>query len=119
MKYLDDMFIKGFHIKPMVNPAKKATAMDDMEYMLDLFVQRHPEMIHVAFGNPVVSIGDAVKYPAPRFEPSDKFYATLAKIPSLMSLSLSLINITGKETIVCDISTGKQSNKILSAIWND
>ncbi|CAI2324023.1 unnamed protein product [Caenorhabditis sp. 36 PRJEB53466] len=103
IEYLDSLFIKGFQMKPIVESTKKAEALAGMEEMLETIVKKHPEIIHIAFGNPVVFFGDVVrnqpKYFAPRFELTDKFFATLAKVPTLSSLALALVNITGKESI--------------------
>ncbi|CAP32275.1 Protein CBR-LRON-4, partial [Caenorhabditis briggsae] len=68
--YLDGMHIKGFHLKPVVDPALKDASLAEMESMLDMLTKKHPEIIHVAFGNQIGFFGDFYrnqsKYYAPR-----------------------------------------------------
>ncbi|CAL2031362.1 unnamed protein product [Caenorhabditis brenneri] len=103
IKHLDEHFIKGLHMKPIVDPAKTAQSLTEMEELLDILIDRHPEIIHVGFGNQVSFYGDAFrnqsKYYPPKFVPTEKFWTTLGKVPSLNSLALAMIQITGKENI--------------------
>ncbi|ULU04318.1 hypothetical protein L3Y34_017238 [Caenorhabditis briggsae] len=111
--YLDGMHIKGFHLKPVVDPALKDASLAEMESMLDMLTKKHPEIIHVAFGNQIGFFGDFYrnqsKYYAPRFAPSSKFWTTLSDIPSLKSLALALVEITGQESIPSTMNRNLQA----------
>ncbi|EFO86149.1 hypothetical protein CRE_01628 [Caenorhabditis remanei] len=113
MEYLDGMFIKGLHIRPMVDPAKEAESMSDIESMFESFTQRHPEIIHLAFGNQITFFGDTYrnqsKYIAPRFIPTSKFWTILSNVPALKSLSLAVIEITGQESIPANMTRNLQA----------
>ncbi|KAF1765147.1 hypothetical protein GCK72_005099 [Caenorhabditis remanei] len=113
MEYLDGMFIKGLHIRPMVDPAKEAESMSDIESMFESFTHRHPEIIHIAFGNQITFFGDTYrnqsKYIAPRFIPTSKFWTILSNVPALKSLSLAVIQITGQESIPANMTRNLQA----------
>ncbi|CAD6198231.1 unnamed protein product [Caenorhabditis auriculariae] len=89
LAYLDQFSIHGLNLIPLIKSQEQVAGVEEQ---LKVFIERHPEITDIYYGNTVTEIGYFTKIKIPILK-SSTLFDTLKLVPNLQSLMLTRVKV--------------------------